>query len=124
MEFFFDNLILLASTIGLMGWLINVILKMNSVRTKSLTNKIDFSYREYFDLEKWAFVGNFLAYVTTIFFVPSLMDEIHIKWVVLLLVLLSSFTGSEFMIRVLGAANKVVNNKISDKINTSNTEVK
>lgn len=123
MDIILNNLMIMSALIGILGWLTNVVLKMNSVRLKSLTNKIPFSYKEYFDLEKWAFVGNFLAYITTILFVPSLMKQIKIDWVVLLLVLMSSFIGSEFMTRILGAANKVVNNKIAD-ITKENIEQK
>jgi hypothetical protein len=101
--------------LAMLGVALNILVKMNGVRTKALNNNLIWSYRDYFYKEVWAIVANCVAVFIAMFFVKDMSVEFGKEWVTLLFLLLSGFIGSEFIVRLLGSANKIVNNAVAYK---------
>lgn len=101
--------------LSFLGVVLNTVMKMNGARSKALSNNLIWSYKDHFFLEIWSIVGNLIAIVMTMFFVKDIQYEIGKEWVTLMVLALSGFIGSEFIIRIFGVSNKYINNAIKYK---------
>lgn len=99
----------------LLGQALNMATKMNGVRTKALSNNLEFSYSKYFNDEKIALIANFIASLMAMLFVDDIVKSTGKEWVALVMLSLAGFIGSEFVIRLLGVANKRVNDATAYK---------
>lgn len=115
MEKLLEDVFIRCSIISFVGWLLNLLKNLNNVRRDSLMHNIVFSYKNYFDLEKFALAINAISQLMVMLYIHDILEFTGKTWVATVFIGICAFFGSEFVTYIFGSAKKLYVREIDRK---------
>lgn len=109
--------------LSILGWLLNLLKNLNSVVKDSQVHNIEFSYLQYFNLEKFALAINAIMQIMVIVYMPDILAYTGRAWAATIFIGTCAFFGSEFITGVFGSA-RTLTKLVIDKKTTERDELK